>query len=359
MFARKSWTDILLPVYVIPKTKLRAYIARVLGRRYADLQHAISNATIKWYDPKDPKMTKRHWLTVTMHHRLSMHLSIGQFRAVTSSTSDPQHLLQSCHGLMAEGAAVESVRTTSRENTKGPDVSKAADQIFNQVSKGNFSGIYVPKIDGSTHILLHVHGGGFVSGSPEVSAAYLLQLNTELQARGCLVDIFSVRYDLAPESQFPSAFDQVLAAYEHLSSLGKPIILVGESAGGNLCMALCLFLHRASMDMVSKGMESCPIIAMYLSSPWLNLEDSSEAFQDRHGLDCLDSGALKRWREAYIGAGSLNQYSSPLMQLADWERILPPKVCIISGEFDLFEPDISAFAALVKKVSLRYVRCMT
>lgn len=221
-----------------------------------------------------------------------------------------------------------------------------------QVREETFQGIYLPKIKGSTRILMHIHGGGFVSGSPETSSTYLLQLSTELQARGFVADIFSIRYDLSPEAPFPTALRQVCAAYEYLRSQGKPIILVGESAGGNLCLAFLVHLYRKQKGIAPEA-RSCPdIVGVYLSSPWINLEAGSKAFHDTQQLDCLDSGALKRWRNAYIGDRSLDEYASPMMVSEGWDKILPPNMCIMSGDLDLLKDDILTLASTVEEVCI-------
>ena len=90
--------------------------------------------------------------------------------------------------------------------------------------------------------LLHIHGGGFVSGSPEGADARNAALATEL---GCI--LVSVDYRLSPETRFPGAVEDCYAAlhwlHEQAESLGVDpgrIAILGESAGGGLAACLAL-----------------------------------------------------------------------------------------------------------------------
>jgi acetyl esterase/lipase len=90
--------------------------------------------------------------------------------------------------------------------------------------------------------ILHIHGGGYVLGSPQIMDAANRQLSAELD---CV--IVSVAYRLAPENVFPAAIDDCYAAltwlFKNADSLGVDATRVGvkgESAGGGLAAAVAL-----------------------------------------------------------------------------------------------------------------------
>jgi len=90
--------------------------------------------------------------------------------------------------------------------------------------------------------LFHIHGGGYVLGTPELSAAANLRRAADL---GCL--ICSVDYRLAPETPHPGPLEDCYAAlswlFRHAGELGvdvRRIGMAGESAGGGLAAALAL-----------------------------------------------------------------------------------------------------------------------
>ncbi|CAG9335245.1 unnamed protein product [Blepharisma stoltei] len=92
-------------------------------------------------------------------------------------------------------------------------------------------------------LILHVHGGGFVAMS-----SYSHQNYTRIWANELKIPLFSVDYRLAPQHPFPAALDDVWQVYtwlktyaeQYLGILPEKIILVGDSAGGNLILALTI-----------------------------------------------------------------------------------------------------------------------
>lgn len=82
-------------------------------------------------------------------------------------------------------------------------------------------------------VILFLHGGGFVLGGLESHDDHC----NEICDRTGL-DIVAVDYRLSPEFTHPAAFDDALAAFDHVVAQGKPVILVGDSAGGTLCAAV-------------------------------------------------------------------------------------------------------------------------
>ena len=89
---------------------------------------------------------------------------------------------------------------------------------------------------------LHIHGGGYLFGSPEGSDPMNLHLASILN-----IVILSVDYRLAPENPIPAPLDDCYAAlgwlHENSAELGvdcERIGVGGESAGGGLAAALAI-----------------------------------------------------------------------------------------------------------------------
>ena len=89
---------------------------------------------------------------------------------------------------------------------------------------------------------LHIHGGGYLFGSPEGSDPMNLYLASILN-----IVILSVDYRLAPENPIPAPLDDCYAAlgwlHENAAELGvdpERIGVGGESAGGGLAAALAI-----------------------------------------------------------------------------------------------------------------------
>lgn len=111
-----------------------------------------------------------------------------------------------------------------------------------------------------TRVVLYLHGGAYIVGSPKTHR----HITTRMALlSGCRV--LAVNYRKGPDHMFPAAHDDALKAYRWLLSEGyspKNIAFAGDSAGGNLCIALTKILKEKSL----------PIPAcLGLMSPWTNM----------------------------------------------------------------------------------------
>lgn len=103
--------------------------------------------------------------------------------------------------------------------------------------------LYVPEgASGNAPLLVFLHGGGFIFGDLDSHDAPCRLLASESG-----VKVLSVDYRLAPESPFPAAYDDSVAAFrwavEHAAELGADparIGVGGDSAGGNLAAGVAL-----------------------------------------------------------------------------------------------------------------------
>ena len=125
-------------------------------------------------------------------------------------------------------------------------------------------------------VLLYFHGGGYMMGDPVTSAA-----TTGFLAKEAGILCFSLDYPLGPESPFPAALDNAVAAYNLLLRKGfkpKNIVLGGDSAGGGLTLAALTLLRDRSAPLPAGG---------YLLSPWADLTHSFASHELNRTVDVL------------------------------------------------------------------------
>lgn len=187
-------------------------------------------------------------------------------------------------------------------------------------------------------VVLQLHGGGYIA---MMRNAYRSMAVLYSKAGGG-IPVLSVDYRVAPENPYPAALEDALASYDWLLSEGysaEDIIVAGDSAGGGLALAMCLWLkdHRRKLP---RG-----IIAM---SPWTDMTASGESYQSNYELDPLfgrteDSLLYNR---DYLGEEDpKNPYISPVFgNLAG----LPP-VLIQVGTYEMLLDDSVAIAEKVRK----------
>lgn len=97
---------------------------------------------------------------------------------------------------------------------------------------------------GVAPLVLHFHGGAFISGDLD-SGACLAEL---LVSSGAVVA--SLAYPLAPAHRFPDAVEAGYVALEwlfkqrnRLAGTGAPLFVAGEEAGGNLAAAVAMMVR--------------------------------------------------------------------------------------------------------------------
>jgi acetyl esterase/lipase len=115
---------------------------------------------------------------------------------------------------------------------------------------------------GGVPLVLHFHGGAFVSGDLE-SGACMARLLAQVEAV-----VVSVAYPLAPEHPFPDAVEAGYAALEwtykqrtKLAGANARIYLAGDEAGGNLA---------AAVAMVARDRGHPPLAGQILVAPMLD-----------------------------------------------------------------------------------------
>ena len=140
------------------------------------------------------------------------------------------------------------------------------------------------------HVLLYIHGGAYVMGSPLTHRGLVARI-----ARASGIAALQIDYRLAPEHPFPAALDDVLAAYDWLGAQGyapTQIVLAGDSAGAGLAMALLLSLRERGLAL--------PRAALLLS-PWVDLVGEGESVYTRRDQDPYLTPDLIRLVPLYCG----------------------------------------------------------
>ena len=125
--------------------------------------------------------------------------------------------------------------------------------------------------------ILQLHGGGYIS--PLRNAYYdWACMYSELSGDG---DVLTIEYRVAPEHPFPAALEDAFSSYQWLLEQGyetKNIVVVGDSAGGGLALALCHLLKEKQMELPAG------VIAM---SPWTDLTLNGESYVSNFEMDPL------------------------------------------------------------------------
>jgi acetyl esterase/lipase len=181
-------------------------------------------------------------------------------------------------------------------------------------------------------VLLYLHGGAYVLGSPADSLA--LATGVALAARTRVV---SLDYRLAPEHPFPAAPDDVLAAYRALLDAGTPagrIALAGESAGGGLALGLLVALRDQGLPLPA---------AAVLFSPWIDLAVDSESTRTKAAVDVsLQPDGLRTFGGLYRAG---RPAEDPLVSAVHADLTGLPPLLVQVGSHEILLDDATRLAA--------------
>jgi len=144
-------------------------------------------------------------------------------------------------------------------------------------------------------VFMHIHGGGFTSGSAVFGVPFMLYL---VKALG--IECYSVEYSLAPKHKFPTQINECLAFYKGLLDKGyEKTIIGGESAGAGLSLSVTHCIKDNSLRLPAAVIALSP--AADLAFP------AAEIYKPDPMVDMMPVIA-----EAYAGNADLkNPYVSP------------------------------------------------
>ncbi len=159
-----------------------------------------------------------------------------------------------------------------------------------------------------TGVCVYMHAGGWVIGDLDTGDALCRRL-----AAGAGCEVISVDYGLAPEHGFPGPVDDVFDVLQWVLEQGAgPVVLAGESAGGNLAAAVALRVADAG---------DVQLAGQFLAYPVTDHDFSSASYQELGEKNYLLSGAEMRW--------FWDQYCPP--QLRDDPMASPLRAASLEG----------------------------
>lgn len=211
--------------------------------------------------------------------------------------------------------------------------------------------VFTPREQRREELILFFHGGGWVTGDIE---SYTPACATMADLTGCRVA--SVDYRLAPEHPFPAALEDCYGTTRRL--LEDPrraglenadkIVLMGDSAGGNLAAAVSLLLRERGHRTPTRQ------ILLYPVTHWdHDPETSPFASVRRHGEDYrLTNTEVEDYFDMYVPdpAQRRSRLVSPLMAT---DLTGQPETLMITAELDLLCDEGEAYAHALEEAGNR------
>ena len=199
-----------------------------------------------------------------------------------------------------------------------------------------------PDVQNSRMVILQLHGGGYVGKLCNIYRSFS-GFYSEL---GHGISVLTPDYRVAPENPYPAALEDAAAAYEWLLLNGwteDRIVVAGDSAGGGLALALCMYLKDRKQKLPAG------VIAM---SPWADLTQSGPSYRFNFRKDPGFGNTLDSliFNKDYVGKQDPTQpYISPLY--GNFEGF--PPMLIQVGSYEMLLSDSELVAEKAKRAGCK------
>ena len=156
-------------------------------------------------------------------------------------------------------------------------------------------------------VMLHFHGGGYLCGTA-AETDLTSGIPKHLVVHSPIHHVLSVDYRLAPKAPWPLPLLDAISAYRHLVHDEmvdeKDIVLVGDSAGGHLAIALTRWIRDEGSALGLKGPRGLVVM-----SPWCDVGFTNAWGEGLHyNADCDTVSSLR----GFNSGGLTSRLMTPL-----------------------------------------------
>ncbi len=205
--------------------------------------------------------------------------------------------------------------------------------------------IYTPEGEGPFPVVLYIHGGGWVIADLDTYDASPRALANAAEAI-----VVSTHYRQGPEHRFPAAHDDTFAAYQWVLDNGESlkgkvdrVAVVGESAGGNMALAVAQQAREKGLQMPS---------GLVLVYPVAGCDFDTPSYQENADAKPLNRDMMKWFFENYMKSEADAQ--SPLLNpLAHADLEGMPPTTVITAEIDPLRSEGRALADKMKAAGVK------
>ena len=172
--------------------------------------------------------------------------------------------------------------------------------------------------------IIYLHGGGFLVGGLESHDDICAEICDFTGSR-----VLSLDYSLAPEYKYPQFYADSIRFYYFIKNSGRPVVLVGDSSGGNLAA----FITQKSKDTPLKPK------AQVLIYPSLGRPNNQGSYKKHSNAPLLTVEEIEYYREqaGIPSMGSLGDF----LENCDNENV--PNTLLVKAEIDPLASDCEKY----------------
>ena len=234
-----------------------------------------------------------------------------------------------------------------RKNPVEPAWRCPAGYRYEIVDAGEFVMEYLqPEQVVTGRVILQLHGGGYIGPMKNIYRRFAVKYSKISMG----ADVLTPDYRVAQEHPFPAALEDTVRSYRWLLEEKKyqpeQIVVAGDSAGGGLVLALCLYAKDHELPLPG---------GVILMSPWTDVTLSGASYETNYEIDPLFGNSRENmlYQCSYIGdADPADPYLSPLY--GDFSG-LPPMLFQV-GSYEVLLDDAREAARKAREAGVK-VRC--
>ena len=201
--------------------------------------------------------------------------------------------------------------------------------------------IFDERTQPADHVIVFIHGGGWCIGSVNVYEEHCRRIALTTQ-----LPVISLDYSLAPEYKFPIAHEECVDAVVWISDNlpqidipSAPLILIGDSAGGNLVLSTVYTVDENVRSRIPKIVPVYPVTDSRTSD--------YDSFQNFGKHYYLTSKAMAQFTEGVI-SDTTDLQDIRLSPIYEEALAQFPEIFLITAEFDPLRDQGEAYARKMK-----------
>ncbi len=220
--------------------------------------------------------------------------------------------------------------------TEEPKEIKDVCEVSSQEYKGRKVFVVTPKEQSEIkYTIIYIHGVSYMAEVTKKHWEFIKKMAVDTKATIIVPD-----YPLAPKYTYKEVFEMMEPLYKEIVEKvdSKDLIVMGDSAGGGLALALEEKLSQEGVSMPEKTI---------LISPWLDVRLNNPQINEVQKVDKeLNKETLKLAGIAYAGEDGINSY---FVNPIDGDLSKLQNITILTGTYDILNPDVHVLQEKAKE----------
>ncbi|EHY57808.1 hypothetical protein HRR83_005280 [Exophiala dermatitidis] len=207
------------------------------------------------------------------------------------------------------------------------------------------------------YIVVYYHGGGFSLDGDDTHFRFWHSVQKDLQDNNIPVAFLFLEYSLVPHATYPTQIIEAIEAVNYVTTeLKRPaseILLAGDSAGGNMCLAvLSQIMHPSSQLPEVQLADGDKLKGLVLVAPWVSFRTDWPSVKRNEPKDIVCEYGGRKWSRDYLGGKETSPFAEALLAPADWWKDSKvEQLLVVAGADEILIDPINQWVDKFKSVN--------